>query len=225
MMSFHSEVPLAWRLITRLGEAQLLLPPLLALLTWFVWRLRARPVAAQWFASLSAATLLTTATKVAFLGWGIGSAALDYTGISGHAMFAAAVMPMLATAAASTAPRWQPVAVALAYALAAVVAGSRVITGAHSPVESLLGFAVGSAASGWALWRAEAPHTHAPKMLLAGSLLWLMLGTAGAPPSQTHGWVTQLSLALSGRTHPYTRQMLMQEYRMQQQLQHELMRR
>ena len=37
----------------------------------------------------------TTASKVAFIGWGLGLSALDFTGISGHAMIASAVYPLL----------------------------------------------------------------------------------------------------------------------------------
>lgn len=215
-MVFHFEAPLPWRLITRLGEAQILLPPLLAVLAWFAWRLRAWNVAATWLACIAVATLITTATKVAFLGWGIGCAALDFAGISGHAMFAAAVLPVLAAAGSSTTPRWQPVVVAAAYLFAILIAGSRLVVGAHSPSEALAGVALGAAASGVALWRAEAPHTHAPKMLLAGTLVWLTLGPAGAPPSPAHGLVTRLSLALSGHSRPYTRQMMMERYRLEQ---------
>ena len=42
----------------------------------------------------AAAALITTVTKVAFIGYEVGYAPLDYTGISGHAMFAAAVLPV-----------------------------------------------------------------------------------------------------------------------------------
>jgi membrane-associated phospholipid phosphatase len=216
-MVFHFEAPLPWRLITRLGEAQILMPPLLALLGWFVWRLRARQVALTWLACVVVAAVITTITKVAFLGWGVGSAAWDFTGISGHAMFAAAVLPLLAAADSSTTPRWQPVWITGGYLLAIVIAFSRLVVQAHSASEAIAGFALGSAASGVALWRAEAPHTHAPKLLLAATLVWLTLGPAGAPPSPAHGMVTRLSLFLSGHSQPYTRQMMMERYRLEQQ--------
>jgi membrane-associated phospholipid phosphatase len=209
-MPFELHLSLAWRFITRLGEAQLLLPPLALVLAWFRWRLGARAVVLAWTGAIAVAAFITTVTKVAFLGWGIGSAALDFTGISGHAMFAAAVMPVLAAAAVATTPRAQRVALAGAYALAVVVALSRVLVGAHSVSESVIGLALGSAASAWALKRTTVPHSHMPKLLILITLLWLSLGTAGAPPSPTHGWVTRLSLALSGRSTPYTREMLMQ---------------
>ena len=86
---------LFWHLLTRLGEMQILLPAaLLAMLAMFR-RPEARPLAGWWGVFLMTAALITTASKVAFMGWGLGSAELDFTGISGHAMFAAAVYPLL----------------------------------------------------------------------------------------------------------------------------------
>ena len=204
-----------WTLITRLGEAQILLPALAGVLAWFVWRLKASPVAATWLACIGLATLLTTVTKVAFLGWGVGYAPLNFTGVSGHAMFAAAVLPVLcATVASTAAPRWRPLAVVGGLALAALIAWSRVKVGAHSPAEAVAGWAVGSAASALALGMAAAPRSHAPKALLVGLAVWMVVTPASAPRSRTHDWVTQLSLALSGRDQPYTRQMLMQRHRL-----------
>jgi hypothetical protein len=84
-----------WHVITRLGEAQILLPVAL-LATLPLWRRPgARPLAIRWVALLSLAVLVTTASRVAFIGWGIGWAELDFTGISCHAMFATAVYPLL----------------------------------------------------------------------------------------------------------------------------------
>lgn len=206
-------VPTAWHLFTRLGEAQILLPMLLAVMAWFVARLKAFAVARTWLLCIAAATLLTTLTKIAFIGWGMGYAPLDFTGISGHAMFAAAVMPVLAATVASTATaRQRRFALAVGYALAALVAWSRVHIGAHSGSEAVSGWLLGAAASGCALAWAEAPHTHAPKALLLGALVWLAVTPVGAPPSPTHGWVTRIALALSGHQQPYTRQMMLHRY-------------
>ena len=101
-----------WPLLTRLGEMQLLVPAACVA----IWRMHreadARPLAAWWLLALAVATLITTASKVAFIGWGVGSASLNFTGISGHAMFAGAIFPVLMGAFASHAKPWwfgQPV--------------------------------------------------------------------------------------------------------------------
>lgn len=195
-----------WPFVTRLGEAQILLPAALAIAAWLAWRGGAARTAGRWLVAIGAAAALTTATKLAFIGWGAGSAALDFTGVSGHAMFAAATLPVLLRALARPGGRWPPrSAVAAGFALAAVVAVSRVVVDAHSTSEVVAGFALGGAASGAVLAGAGFPPQPAPRwlpLLLAG---WLATTPAGAPPSRTHGWVTHWALALSGHAAPYTR--------------------
>jgi membrane-associated phospholipid phosphatase len=211
--AFHS----FWHTVTRLGEAQILLPALAVMLVWFALRPQGRPVVRVWLVCIGVAALLTTATKVAFIGWEVGYAPLDFTGISGHSMFAAAVLPVLAGATASGAsPRTRLLALAASYGFAALIAVSRVMTGAHSVSEAIAGFAIGAVASQLALRLATAPRTQAPKALLAGLLVWLVLTPAGAPPSRTHDWVTRLSITLSGREQPYTRWMMLRRYRLEQ---------
>src|SRR5262245_55129388 len=139
---------LFWFAITRLGEAQILLPAMLAMALWLVHRSGATRVATLWLGFTACAALLTTATKVAFIGWGIGFAPLNFTGISGHSMFAAAILPVLVRAGASTADdQWHRPALLTGYLLAMLVTISRVATGAHSWSEALAGYALGSAAS------------------------------------------------------------------------------
>src|SRR6476661_1782264 len=106
----------AWQLVTRFGEAGILIPCALLLAGWLALATRDwRPVLG-WLMPLAAAVALTTASKIAFLGFGLGIARLDFTGFSGHSMFAAAVYPMLAYAvSARFAGRWRVVAVGLAY--------------------------------------------------------------------------------------------------------------
>lgn len=196
----------AWSLFTRLGEAQILLPAMVAAWLWLLRTPRTRPLAADWMLATGIAASLTTATKVAFMGWFVGSSALDYTGISGHAMFAAAVLPVLARMAASHAPApWPRVAVVAGLVLAAAIAVSRVTTHAHSTFEAALGFLLGAAASLWALRHSAAPSTPTPTWLGLALLAWLVVLPLGAPPSATHDWVTRLSLHVSGRSAPYTR--------------------
>jgi len=210
---FHS----FWHTVTRLGEAQILLPALAVVLVWFALRPQSRPVAAVWLGCIGLAALLTTVTKVAFIGWEVGYAPLDFTGISGHSMFAAAVLPVLAgTAASAASPRIKLLALIASYGFAALIAVSRVTTGAHSVSEAIAGFLIGSIASLLALRLATAPRTQAPKALLAGLLAWMVLTPAGAPPSRTHDWVTHLSVTLSGREQPYTRLMMLRRYRLEQ---------
>ena len=199
----------AWLLFTRVGEAQILLPAV-ALALVALWRdAPGRRLAAWWLALGAAAVLLTTASKVAFIGWGIGSSTFDFTGISGHAMFAAAVYPLLFAALAPSLPALARLSTAAALCIGAVLALmvgiSRVLVHAHSGSEVIAGLLVGGAVCAGALWRAEAPRRSLSPWVPAIAVLWLVATPAVAPASQTHPTVTRLALALAGHDRPYTR--------------------
>lgn len=210
----------AWHPFTRLGEAQILLPAMAAALLWLVLVARTPRMAAWWLGATAAAATLTTATKVAFFGYEVGYAPLDYTGISGHAMFAAAVLPVLAGLLAGGAPpSWRRAAVAAGYLLAASIAYSRLPVGAHSPAEAVAGLALGSLASGLALWAPQLPAMRPPAWLAIGLALWVLSLPVGAPPSPTHGWVVRLSMAVSDRAQPYSRHAMHRDHRRELQRQ------
>ena len=203
-----------WSLISRLGEAQILLPAALLASVWLWRRETGRPLVTLWLPLLCLAILLTTASKVAFLGWGVGLPAVNFTGVSGHAMFAAAVYPLLVGAvAAPLSQMGQRLSLLAAYALALLVGVSRVEIDVHSYSEVLAGLLLGSAASTIAIALAHMPHAKVRGWLPVGLGVWLVLTPAGAPPSRTHDWVTRLSLALSGRDTPYTRTEMLNAWR------------
>lgn len=219
MMESHPLPSLFWYAITRLGESEILLP---AFLFGALWLALARPAGARgrlaegnahahdhpargaalrWAAGICVATFATTATKIAFLGYGIGSAALDFTGISGHSMYATSILPVLAAIV------WgRPGAVAgLFLALGVVV--SRVEIGAHSWSEAVAGAVIGSCVAGWTLasYLNHPGAVRVPWWLPPVLGTWLVLLPWQAPPSRTHDLVIAVSLQLSGRPYPYTR--------------------
>ncbi len=207
-MAAPAEPALFWLLVTRLGEAQILLPMVLAASLWLIWRRHAWPLVPWWWLLLGGAAGLTLATKLAFIGWGLGSAALDFTGISGHAMVAASVLPALFGLTASRAPRPARVlAWGAGAALAAMVALSRRVIGVHSASELVAGLALGALVSAavFAAMRRHRTPPSAPPWLPALMLLWFTGTPAAAPPLDTHGLVTRMALSLSGRDQPFTR--------------------
>jgi membrane-associated phospholipid phosphatase len=156
-----------WLLLTRLGEAQILLPLALMTLGSLLWRPKgssARPAAVGWLVLFCGAMAITTASKIAFMGWGVGWAALNFTGVSGHSMFAAAVYPIVAGTLAS---RWSPgkryAAIGAGFALALLVGLSRLAIHVHSPSEVLAGLLLGGLASALPLaWAGIAPGSISP---------------------------------------------------------------
>ena len=195
-----------WHLITRFGEAQMLLPAAMLAAWALLRRPEGRPMATWWMAMLFAAGLLTTASKVAFIGWGVGSAELNFTGISGHAMFAAAVYPLLLGTLASRASRGVRAGAMVAGAGLAVLVGlSRIVLGAHSGSEVFAGLFVGGAVSALALAFAQMPRALLSPLLPALVVGWFAFMPLHAPDSRTHSMLTRLSLVLSGHSVAYTR--------------------
>jgi hypothetical protein len=193
----------AWHVFTRLGEAQILLPALLLLGGALLRQPAGRSLALHWAGALAAAALLTLTTKLAFIGWGVGWPALDFTGVSGHAMFAAATYPLLLGTLAPR--RWRWPSLAAGALLAAALGVSRVVVDAHSVSESVAGVLVGGAASAWALSRAGLPPARLPLWAPLVVVLWFVGLPALAPPSNSHAIVTRLALVLSGHERPYVR--------------------
>ena len=201
-----------WLYVTRLGEAEIVLPVMLVSMGWLLRRPGHARLVARWSGLAAGAVLVTLATKVAFIGFGVGVAVIDFTGVSGHAMFAALAYPLLASVLCTGSPTLQRrCAVAVGVGLALAVGFSRVMVGAHSVSEVVAGLALGGVASAAALRRARHPISTVPVWLPLGMVLWLGITPVGAPVSNTHGLVTRLSLALSGRALPYTRSDLLRD--------------
>ena len=195
-----------WHLVTRLGEAQLLLPAALASGLAMTRTQIGRGVAARWALMLAVATLITLATKLAFIGWGVGSAVLNFTGISGHAMLAAAIYPVLFGTLSTQSPnstRW--LALLTGYGLALTVGISRIVVEAHSSSEVLGGFLLGGITGAVALRLVTAPRWPISVALLAVAVAWFSVVPTLSPALPTHSAVTQLALAVSGRAKPFTR--------------------
>ncbi|MEX8517090.1 MAG: phosphatase PAP2 family protein [Leptothrix sp. (in: b-proteobacteria)] len=203
-------------MLTRLGEAQILLPAMGIALLWLVAHAPSRPLAWRWASGTLLAAALTALTKVAFIGFGVGMAGIDFTGLSGHAMFSAAILPWLLNLLLRGRRQSVPGIDLLPGAvLALLIAISRVHVGAHSWSEALLGYALGGAVTLW-LWSVPETMQRIQSFPLTASWLlgtWLLLVPLHAPPSHSHSLVIALSLRVSGHDRPYTRERMLREHR------------
>jgi membrane-associated phospholipid phosphatase len=198
--------PHFWHLLTRLGEMQILLPAALLACLPMVRVPEFKPFLMRWWLTLALATAITTATKLAFIGWGLGIGALNFTGISGHAMFAAAVYPVLVAVLASRlAPTAQRIAFWGGIALAVGVGISRIEVGAHSVSEVIAGLALGGWVTTAVMWRRPLPRKATGPFIQALVIAWMVLTPVHTPQSRSHYFVTRLSLMLAGREAPHTR--------------------
>jgi membrane-associated phospholipid phosphatase len=202
-----------WETITNLGAAGLMLP-ILALVCAGLWRTGQAIAAVRWLVFIALGAALVLATKIAFLSFGIGNAALDFTGISGHATLATAVLPVwLGWLLVWGRRRTVRVGLLLGLVLGALVAWSRVYLGAHSPSESVMGWLLGAGIACLTLHALDR-RIAAPRLAQgAGLVLLLALSPSLSAYLPTHDWERYLALAVSGRGVVYTRSSLRQALR------------
>ncbi|SVZ76387.1 PAP2 family protein [Klebsiella pneumoniae] len=73
-----------WQLISFFGDSTVLLPSAAALFIVLMLRKTSRLLAWQWSLLFGITGAIVCASKLAFMGWGLGIRKLDYTGFSGH---------------------------------------------------------------------------------------------------------------------------------------------
>lgn len=88
-----------WRTLSTLGDSRWLLPMALVLLitlpradVHLKWR---------WLLAIAVTAGVTLASKLAFMGWGIGIKSVHFTGFSGHAAMSSVIYPVVGMLLAS----------------------------------------------------------------------------------------------------------------------------
>lgn len=195
-----------WTDITTYGDVTITSLAAAAIAAWLFIEDEKR--LAFWWSILFAAGMgIVIATKMAFIGWGIGIRAIDFAGFSGHAMRAAAVLPVLLYLILQrTRFIVRAGGVALGFACAAMIGVSRVVLHTHSVSEVVAGLLLGAAIS---LPFIHIAHTslskHVFKPLRIALSLLALLPAPYVHPAPTQQWLTELTLYFSGHDHPYPR--------------------
>jgi membrane-associated phospholipid phosphatase len=196
---------MSWQPISHLGALAFTGPLALFIVLHLLAGGRAR-LALAWCALLGAGLALVVATKIAFLGWGIGWRAGDFAGMSGHAARAAAVFPVALfllfqgeRAGARTA------GVVLGMLVAALVALARVQVHAHPPSEAALGFAAGIGVAALFIARAEraAPVPLRPALVLV--CVAVLAASPRREPVDAEKWIALAAMHLSGHDRTFQR--------------------
>jgi membrane-associated phospholipid phosphatase len=195
-----------WSEITHFGDITITAFAAVAIAVWLLAEGEQR--LASWWSILFAAGIgMVVATKIAFIGWGIGIKAIDFAGFSGHAMRATAVMPVLFYLMLERAPRSLRALGALCGLLFGLAVGvSRLEVHAHSVSEVVFGWILGAAVSVGFLWVASTTlrrHVFTP-LRLALCLLSL-LHAPYVHPAPTQQWLTKITLMVSGHDEPFSR--------------------
>jgi hypothetical protein len=194
-----------WTHITNFGGAGLMLATSLLLAVWLTldctWR-----SGRLWICLLAAGAALVGITKIAFLGWGIGIRAWDFTGISGHSMLSTAVFPVTLYVLMLPYSRHARLLGVLAGLGCGLLVGlSRLVLNAHSLSETVAGCALGAAvALAFVACNRGTRATRLSSLTVALSLV-VLTGSLYQFRLPTQRWVTHLALGLSGHDRPYVR--------------------
>lgn len=195
-----------WNALSFTADMSVLGPAGVAIAVWLLvsrqWRL-----VLGWSLWYGGGMLLVVLSKLAFIGWGLGSAEFDFTGFSGHAMRAGAVFPVLMYVVLQRAPRsWRLAGVLFGVAYAVLVAISRVVVHAHSVSEAVSGCVLGLAMAFGFMWQARGAVNFAVSHALAlASLAMMVLITFKAEPMPTEDWLQKIALRLSGHERIFSR--------------------
>ncbi len=192
-----------WTNITNVGDITIMAAAATAITAGLVAE-RAWRIALCWCLLFTLATMLVLATKVAFVGWGIGISALDFTGISGHSMRATAIIPVLCyliLQKKSAATRLSGVLIGIV--LGVIIALSRLVLHFHSMSEAIAGCLLGVMVSLSFIYMLRTSHAfELRRPLLAFCLIALLVAphTEAAP---TQNWIVDFALYLSGHQSPF----------------------
>jgi len=195
-----------WAALSFLGDSALMLPCALLITLWLGVPRETRPLAWRWALAIGLGGGLVAASKIAFMGWGLGSATFDFTGFSGHTALATGVWPVLLWLSAArwhSSVRW--LLVVVGWTLAGMIGISRLVLDAHSLAEVVSGFALGFLVSSYFLWfrqRAARPHVRSSMVMAMLILPALLVWRAPAP---TQDFLEMLATRLAGIPTPYTR--------------------
>jgi membrane-associated phospholipid phosphatase len=204
MFSTHT-----WMTLTNLGAAAAILP-MVPVIGLGLWQEKRPSVAVTWSVALLMGILLVLISKFAFIGWGLGIASLDFTGVSGHTLLATAILPVV-FAWLPLPRRWSVWATLLGVCLVVLVGWSRVVLNAHSWSEVAAGWCLGAMVSGAALFQMGRAQANQPAwpivrgFIVLALLLIVSLSQMAAVKLPMHSLEVRLALALSGHDHPFRR--------------------
>jgi membrane-associated phospholipid phosphatase len=194
-----------WQLITQLGSSSLLFP-VLAISVATLWMSDQKVAIYLWLTALTLAVTVTLATKLLFLGWGIGIASLDFTGVSGHTLLATSILPILFFSVGGGAQtKLRNIGLWFGLLLGFAVGVSRVVLGMHSISEVIAGWVLGLIVCSVAIYAIKSHRQGLVYLQLLILSLLLVFGSATPNYIPAHDMSVKLALYLSGHDQPFTR--------------------
>lgn len=188
---------ISWALFTKLADSNFTMPLAALLAIWLAGARAWRPFF-LWCLLFGGAITLVVASKIAYIGWGIGIAALDFTGISGHAMRASAIAPaLLYILLQKQTPRLQIIGVLCGLGFGVAIGISRLAVHVHSVSEVISGCLLGAFVSMFFIWLIRDRKISFDRRLLLMGMLAL-LPVLGLKPAPTDFWMEGVARYLGG---------------------------
>ncbi|MFC0229314.1 phosphatase PAP2 family protein [Serratia aquatilis] len=196
-----------WHFLTFFGDSMLLLPCAAIIFIILMLSPTCRRQTWEWTLLFGGVGAVVCVSKLAFMGWGIGSRTFDFTGFSGHSALSASIWPVLLWLLCGRfSSPVRRVAVVAGYLLAAVVGYSRLVIHAHSTSEVITGLALGFVVSSTflLLQRGSHPPRLSYRKIAAALVLPLILiNTGSAAPTQ--GLLERIAVTIAPIEKPFVR--------------------
>lgn len=199
-----------WRtlhFLTYFGDSMLLIPTAIIMAGLIGWKNSDRRAVWYWALAFCTAGAVVSLSKVAFMGFGLGSASLNFTGFSGHTAMSATLWPvMLWLLSGRLSDNGRLLAVGVGYLIPVMVGVSRLLLNYHSASEVMTGLILGFTLSTAFLvsQRRSRVQGFSAIQLSVALLLPLLLLSHGRLAT-TQQFLQRLSVQIAGIEHPWTR--------------------
>ncbi len=190
-----------WAAFTKLADSNFTMPLAALLAVWLVAARAWKPFF-QWSFLFGSGIVLVVATKIAYIGWGAGIPALDFTGISGHTMRATAIAPaLMAILLQQQTPRIQKIGLLAGLVFGIAIGISRLAIHVHSVSEVVSGCLLGALVSlSFVHLIRNRAIVFDRKLLVIG--IAALLPVLTLKPAPTESWMESVAYYLSGKERP-----------------------
>ncbi|CAI1230885.1 phosphatase PAP2 family protein [Serratia fonticola] len=196
-----------WHFLTFFGDSMLLLPCAAIVFIILLLSPTSRKPTWQWMLLFGGVGAVVCVSKLAFMGWGIGSRHWDFTGFSGHSALSASIWPVLLWLLCGRfSSPVRRTAVIVGYLLAAVVGYSRLVIHAHSTSEVITGLALGFIVSSTFLILQRGtrpPRLSYRKIAVTLALPLVLINSGTAAPTQ--GLLERIAVTIAPVEKPFVR--------------------
>ena len=205
---------MSWNTLSYFGDSMLLLPTAVIIALVMPWKNNDRRAVWFWMVVFCLAGLLVSLSKVAFMGFGIGSARFNFTGFSGHSAMSATLWPVMFWLVSGRFPAIARVAaMAVGYLIPLLVGFSRLALDVHSTSEVVSGLLLGyTLSSAFLISQRSSQLKGFSVVQLCVALLVPVLLFSQGRLATTQGFLMNLSTQITGLKKPFTRSELLKQH-------------